>query len=87
MIFTWSFWAFYDIPGPGKYVFSHSVCGKSTRYSNRLHDFSVAISECYNDILKRDKGDNINTFFPLTYDLNVFTSRVNTKQRWSMTII
>ena len=26
MIFTWSFWAFYDILGPGKYVFSHSVC-------------------------------------------------------------
>ena len=25
MIFTWSFWAFYDIPGPGKYGFSH--CG------------------------------------------------------------
>ena len=25
MIFTWSFWAFYDIPGPGKYGFSHSV--------------------------------------------------------------
>ena len=46
--------------------FSRSVCGKSTRYSNRLHDFSVAISECYIDILKRDKGDNINTFFPLT---------------------
>ena len=55
MIFTWSFWAFYDIPGPGKYVFSHSVCGKSTRYSNRLHDFSVAISECYIDILKEIK--------------------------------
>ena len=25
MIFTWSFWAFYDIPGPGKYGFSRSV--------------------------------------------------------------
>ena len=25
MIFTWSFWAFYDIPGPDKYVFSRSV--------------------------------------------------------------
>ena len=71
----------------GNMFFSRSVCGKSTRYSNRLHDFSVAISECYIDILKRDKGDNINTFFPLTYDLNVFTSRVNTKQRSSMIII
>ena len=25
MIFTWSFWAFYDVPGPGKYGFSPSV--------------------------------------------------------------
>ena len=25
MIFTWYFWAFYDIPGPGKYGFSRSV--------------------------------------------------------------
>ena len=25
MIFTWSFWAFYDIPVPGKYGFSRSV--------------------------------------------------------------
>ena len=25
MIFTWSFWAFHDIPGPGKYGFSCSV--------------------------------------------------------------
>ena len=24
MIFAWSFWAFYDIPGPGKYGFSRS---------------------------------------------------------------
>ena len=27
MIFTWSFWAFYDIPGPGKYGFSRSAPG------------------------------------------------------------
>ena len=25
MIFTWSFWAFYDIPGPEKYGFSRSA--------------------------------------------------------------
>ena len=25
MIFTWSFLAFYDIPGPGKYSFSRSA--------------------------------------------------------------
>ena len=61
--------------------------GRSTRYSNRLHDFSVTISECYKDILKWDKGDNVNTFFPLNYDLNVFKSRVNTKQLSSMIII
>ena len=26
MIFTWSFWAFHDIVGLGKYGFSRSVC-------------------------------------------------------------
>ena len=26
--------------------------GRSTRYSNKLHDFSVAISGCYKDIMK-----------------------------------
>ena len=26
VIFTWSFWAFHDIPGPGKYGFSCSGC-------------------------------------------------------------
>ena len=25
IIFTWSFWAFYNIPGPGKYGFSRSA--------------------------------------------------------------
>ena len=60
--------------------------GKPTRYSNRLHNFSVTTSECYEDILKWDKEDNVNTFFPLTYDLNVFESRVNTKQLSSMII-
>ena len=24
VVFTWSFWAFYDVPGPGKYEFSFS---------------------------------------------------------------
>ena len=28
IIFTWSFWAFYDTPGPGKYGFSRSVLTK-----------------------------------------------------------
>ena len=59
--------------------------GSSTRYSNRLHDFSVTIPRCYKDVY-------VNSFFPrtarlwdslliecfpLTYDLNGFTSRIN----------
>ena len=32
MIFTWSFWAFCDIPGPGKYGFSRSVTTIFTWY-------------------------------------------------------
>ena len=39
MIFTWSFWAFHDIPGLGKYGFSYSdsvfqVLGSSGSYRN-----------------------------------------------------
>ena len=33
--------------------------GKSTRYSDRLHDFSVTIPRCYKDIY-------VNSFFPRT---------------------
>ena len=59
--------------------------GKSTRYSDRLHDFSVTIPRCYKDVY-------INSFFlctarlwnslsiecfPLTYDLSGFNSRIN----------
>ena len=58
--------------------------GRSTRYSDRLHDFSVTISRCYKDIY-------VNSFFPgtarlwntlpiecfpLTYDLSGFKSTV-----------
>ena len=32
MIFTWSFWAFYDIPGPRKYGFSRSVIGNVSSF-------------------------------------------------------
>ena len=47
--------------------------GKSTRYSDRLHDFSVTFPRCYKDVY-------VNSFFlaqldsvlPLTYDLNRF---------------
>ena len=59
--------------------------GKSTCYSDRLHDFSVTIPRCYKDVY-------INSFFPrtarlwnslpvecfpLTYDLSGFKSRMN----------
>ena len=57
--------------------------GRSTRYSDRLHDFSVTIPRCYKDV---------NSFFPrtaklwnslpiecfpLTYDLSGFKFRIN----------
>ena len=59
--------------------------GRSTRYSDRLHDFSVTIPRCYKDVY-------VNSFFPrtarlwnslpiecfpLTYDLRGFKSRIN----------
>ena len=59
--------------------------GRSTRYSDRLHDFCVTIPRCYKDVF-------VNSFFPrtarlwnslpiecfpLTYDLSVFKSRIN----------
>ena len=59
--------------------------GRSTRYSNRLHDFSVTIPRCYKDVY-------VNSFFSctaklwnslpiecltLTYDLSGFKSRIN----------
>ena len=59
--------------------------GRSIRYSDRLHDFSVTITRCYKDV-------HINSFFPhtvrlwnslpiecfpLTYDLSGFKSRIN----------
>ena len=58
--------------------------GRSTRYSDRLHDFSVTITRCYNDVY-------VNSFlprtarlwnsvpiecFPLNYNLNGFKSRI-----------
>ena len=59
--------------------------GRSTRYSDRLHDFSVTIPRCYKDVY-------VNSFFPrtarlwsslpiqcfsLTCNLNGFQSRIN----------
>ena len=58
---------------------------RSTRYSDRSHDFSVTIQRCYKDVY-------VNSFFPRTtklwnslpvecfrliYDLSGFTSRIN----------
>ena len=58
---------------------------RSTHYSDRLHDFSVTIPRCYNDVY-------VNSFFPrtarlwnslpiecfpLTYDLSGFRPRIN----------
>ena len=58
--------------------------GRSTRYSDRLHDFSVTIPRCYKDVY-------VNSFFPrtarlwnslpkecfpLTYDLSGFKFRI-----------
>ena len=59
--------------------------GRSTRYSDRLHHFSVTIAKCYKDVY-------INSFFPrtvrlwnslpiecfpLTHNVNGFKSRIN----------
>ena len=59
--------------------------GRPTRYSDRLHDFSVTIPRCYKDAY-------VNSFFPrtaglwnslpiecfpLTYNLTDFKSRIN----------
>ena len=59
--------------------------GRSTCYSDRLHDFSVTIRRCYKDVY-------VNSFFPctaklwnslpiecfpLTYDLSGFKFRIN----------
>ena len=59
--------------------------GRSTRYSDRLHDFSVTIPRCYKDVY-------VNSFFPrtarlwnslpiecfpLTYDLISFKFRID----------
>ena len=58
---------------------------RSTHYFNRLHDFSVTVTRCYKVVY-------VNSFFPctariwdslpiewfpLTYDLNCFKSRIN----------
>ena len=59
--------------------------GRSTRYSERLHDFSVTIPRCYKDVYGNSFFPHIarpwNSLpiecFPLNYDLNGFKSRFN----------
>ena len=59
--------------------------GMSTRYSDRLHDFSVTIPKCYRDVYVNSFFHSTARFwnslaiecFPLAYDLNCFKSRIN----------
>ena len=59
--------------------------GSSTRYSERLHDFSVTISRCYRDVCANSFFPRTARLwnslpiesFPLSYDLNGFKSRIN----------
>ena len=61
--------------------------GRSTRYSDRLHDFSVTIPRCYKDVYGNSFFPHTATFwdslpieyFLLTYDLNGFTPGINRK--------
>ena len=59
--------------------------GRSSRYSDRLHDFSVTIPSCYKDVYVKNffprrtrlwKSLHIECF-PLTYDFSGFKSRIN----------
>ena len=59
--------------------------GRSTRYSERLHDFSVTIPRCYKDVYVNSFFPRTTSlwnslpieWFPLTYDLSDFKSRIN----------
>ena len=59
--------------------------GRFTRYSDRLHDFSVTIPRCYKDVYVNSIFSRTARLwnslpvecFPLTYDLNGFKSRIN----------
>ena len=48
----------------------------SSRYSNRLHDFSVTIPGCWKDVY-------VNSFFPRTVTLEFFASRMFSFDLWS----
>ena len=58
--------------------------GRSTQYSDRLHDFSVTILRCYKDVYVKSLFRTARLWnslpiecFPLTYDLSGFKSRIN----------
>ena len=59
--------------------------GRSTRYSDRLHDFSVTIPKCYKDVYVNSFLPWTGRFWnclpidclPLNYNLNGFKSRIN----------
>ena len=59
--------------------------GRSTCYSDRLHDFSATIHRCYKNIYVNSlfhRATRLQNFlslecFPFTYDLNGFKSRIN----------
>ena len=46
MIFTWSFWAFHDIPGNGKYGFSRSESLLLQEISKKQRDSLKRIGKC-----------------------------------------
>ena len=62
--------------------------GRSTRYSDRLHDFSVTIPRCYKDVYvnsffpckARFWNSLLKECFPLSYDVNGFKFRINRYQ-------
>ena len=59
--------------------------GRSSGYSDRLHDFSVTISRCYKDVYANSFFSRTTRLwnslpiecFSLSYDLNGFKSRMN----------
>ena len=58
--------------------------GRSTHYSDRLHDFSATIPRCYKDVYVNSFFSQAKLWnslpiesFPLTYDLSGFKSRIN----------
>ena len=50
---------------------------RSTRYSDTLHDFSVAIPRCYKDVYVNSLWNSLPIeYFPFTYDLSCFKSGI-----------